>query len=122
MGISPAIVQHKSLTKRELSNIFSFTIWTGIVISLLFFAASWAIADYYESEILRTLCQLLSVNLFFASATIVPGAMFYRNKEFRFIALRSFTIQVIGGIAAVTAAFCGAGLYALIINQSCRAY
>lgn len=116
MGISPAIVQHKSLTKRELSNIFSFTIWTGIVISLLFFAASWAIADYYESEILRTLCQLLSVNLFFASATIVPGAMFYRNKEFRFIALRSFTIQVIGGIAAVTAAFCGAGLYALIIN------
>ena len=115
MGVSPAIVQHKSLTKDELSNIFSFTVWTGIGISILFFAASWMIADYYESEILRTLCQLLSVNLFFASATIVPGALFYRNKEFKFIAIRSFVIQISAG-AAVTAALCGAGLYALIIN------
>lgn len=41
MGISPAIVQHKSLTKEELSDIFSFTVWTGIGISILFFAASW---------------------------------------------------------------------------------
>ena len=110
MGISPAIVQHKSLTKEELSDIFSFTVWTGIGISILFFAASWLIADYYESGILRTLCQLLSVNLFFASANIVPGALFYRNKEFKFIAIRSFIIQII------TAALCGAGLYALIIN------
>lgn len=37
MGVSPAIVQHKSLTKDDLSDIFSFTIWTGIGISILFF-------------------------------------------------------------------------------------
>lgn len=80
------------------------------------FAASWLIADYYESGILRTLCQLLSVNLFFASANIVPGALFYRNKEFKFIAVRSFIIQIAGGAGAITAALCGAGLYALIIN------
>ena len=70
MGVSPAIVQHKTLTREELSDIFSFTVWTGIGISALFFAASWLIAGYYNSDILRTLCQLLSVNLFFASATI----------------------------------------------------
>ena len=116
MGVSPAIVQHKSLTKDDLSDIFSFTIWTGIGISILFFASSWIIADYYQSDTLRILCQLLSVNLFFASATIVPGAMFYRNKEFKFIAIRSFVIQISAGAAAVTAALCGAGLYALIIN------
>ena len=110
MGVSPAIIQNKSLTKGELSDIFSFTVWTGIGISALFFAASWPIAHYYESDILRTLCQLLSVNLFFASATIVPGALFYRNKEFKFIAVRSFVIQISGGAAAVTAALCGAGL------------
>lgn len=108
MGVSPAIVQHKSLTRKELSDIFSFTVWAGIGISALFFAASWLIADYYESSILRMLCQLLSVNLFFASATIVPGAMFYRNKEFKFIALRSFIIQISAGTAAITAALCGA--------------
>ena len=44
MGVSPAIIQHKSLTKDDLSDIFSFTIWTGIGISVLFFASSWIIA------------------------------------------------------------------------------
>lgn len=116
MGISPAIVQNKSLTKKELSDIFSFTLWTGAGISLAFFGASWVIADFYDSPVLRTLCQLLSVNLFFASVTIVPGALFYKNKEFKFIAIRGFLIQIIGGAAGVIAALHGAGLYALILS------
>ena len=116
MGLSPAIIQNKSLAKEELANIFSFTIWTGILISVLFFSASWLIGNYYNSKILKTLCQLLSINLFFASANIVPGAMFYRHKEFKYIAIRSFVIQIAGGVGAVTAALWGAGLYALIIN------
>lgn len=36
MGVSPAIIQHKSLTKDDLSDIFSFTVWTGIGLSALF--------------------------------------------------------------------------------------
>lgn len=116
MGVSPAIVQHKELTEQDLSNIFSFSLWSGAGAALLFFLASWPISTYYNSDILRTLCQLLSVNLLFASANIVPGALFYKNKEFKFIAIRSFVIQIAGGVAAVIAALCGAGLYALIIN------
>lgn len=116
MGISPAIIQNKTLTEHELSDIFSFTLWMGIALSILFFAASWPIATYYNSPILRTLCQLLCVNLFFASANIVPNALFYKNKEFKFIALRSFGIQVASGAAAIIAAQSGAGLYALIIS------
>ena len=100
VGLSPAIIQHKGLTRENLSGLFSFTIWTGIGLALLFAAASWPIAAYYDREILRTLCQLLAVNLFFASATIVPNALFYRNKEFKFIALRSFVIQIATGAAA----------------------
>ena len=116
MGISPAIVQNKALTEKDLSDIFSFTLWMGAGLSVLFFAASWPIAAYYEGPILRTLCQLLCVNLFFASATIVPNALFFKNKEFKFIALRSFAVQVASGTAAVIAALNGAGLYALIIS------
>lgn len=115
MGVSPAIIQNKELTEADLSGIFSFTVWAGIGISALFFAASWPIALYYGSPILRTLCQLLSVNLFFASANIVPNALFYKHKEFKFIALRSFGIQMAAGVASVVAALCGAGLYALLI-------
>ena len=50
MGISPAIIQDHSLPEDELSTIFSFTVWTGIGISILFFAASWMIADYTKAK------------------------------------------------------------------------
>jgi len=115
MGIAPAIIQNKSLTEEDLSHIFSFTVWSGGIITGLFFIASWPIGIYYNSPILRTLCQLLSINLFFASANIVPNALFYKNKEFKFIAIRSLVIQIIGGVAAISSALFGAGLYALII-------
>ena len=116
MGISAAIVQHKTLTERDFSHIFSFTVWSGLLLALLFFVASWPIGEFYNSSTVTLLCQILSVNLFFASATIVPNALFYRNKEFRFIALRSFAIQVIGGVISIIAVYYGAGLYALTIN------
>lgn len=116
MGLSPAIIQNKALTQDDLTNIYSFTFWTGIAVALLFFIASWPISAYYDSPILRTLCQLLSINLFFASVNIVPGALFYKNKEFKFIAIRSFVIQITAGTGAVIAALSGAGLYALLIT------
>ena len=116
MGLSPAIIQNKTLTQDDLTNIYSFTFWTGIAVALLFFIASWPISAYYDSPILRTLCQLLSINLFFASVNIVPGALFYKNKEFKFIAIRSFVIQITAGTGAVIAALSGAGLYALLIT------
>lgn len=116
MGLSPAIIQNKALTQDDLTNIYSFTFWTGIAVALLFFIASWPISAYYDSPILRTLCQLLSINLFFASVNIVPGALFYKNKEFKFIAIRSFVIQITAGTGAIIAALSGAGLYALLIT------
>lgn len=116
MGISTAIVQNKTLTNNDISNIFSFTLWGGIVLAILFFSCSWLIGEYYKSNTLTIICQLLSFNLFTSSITIVPNALFYKNKDFKFIALRGLTIQIICGTIGVTAALLGAGLYALIIS------
>lgn len=116
IGLSPAIVQKKELTEKDLSNIFSFTLWVGIAISILFYLFSWLIGAYYESYTLTKLCQLLAINLFFASANIVPNALFYKNKEFKFIAKRTFSIQISAGVISIAVAFMGGGLYALLIN------
>ena len=116
LGIAPAIIQNKELSQKDLSNIFTFTIWLGISISILFFLCSWPISHFYKNGTLLTICQLLSLNLFFASANIVPNALLFKEKEFKFIAYRSLTIQISGGVMAITAAILGAGLYALIIN------
>ncbi len=117
VGLSPAIIQHKSLTKENLSGLFSFTVWTGIGLAFLFTVASWPIAAYYNREILAHTMSVTSYKpIFLLQLLLFPMLCFYRNKEFKFIALRSFVIQIATGIAAVIAALCGAGLYALIIG------
>ena len=115
-GIGPAIIQNKELLQDDLTHIFSFTIWSGVILTILFFLCSWPISFFYEQSNIVPITQLLSINLFFASANIVPNALLYKSKSFKFIALRSFWVQVIGGTIAIIAALCGAGLYALIIN------
>lgn len=116
LGIAPAIIQNKELTNKDLSNIFSFTVWLGAIISILFFLSSWPISWFYKSSKLLIICQILSINLFFAAANIVPNALLFKSKDFKFIAYRSLIIQTIGGGIASIAALMGIGLYALIIN------
>ena len=114
-GIGSAIVQNKELTKVDLSNIFSFTVYLGLAIGLAFFLASWLIAWYYKKDILVNVCQLLSVNLFFASVNIVPNGLLLKAKRFKFIAYRTFCIQLLAGALSILAAFSGWGVYALLI-------
>lgn len=117
LGIAPAIIQNKQLQQEDLANIFSFTVWSGTALSILFFFCSWPISWFYEQNTtLLIICQLLSINLFFATVNLVPNALLYKAKEFKFIAWRSFGVQMAGGIIAVFSALAGAGLYALIIN------
>lgn len=116
LGISPAIIQNKELTKIELSDIFTFTLWVGTFISASFFFLSWSVAEYYNSPILRPICQILSVKLLVNTLNIVPNALLMKNKEFKFVAIRTLIIQLLGGVISVFAVLNGAGLYALLIN------
>ena len=116
LGIGAAIIQNKELQQKDLNHLFSFTVWSGCILTLLFFLCSWPISFFYEEPSMRTVTQLLAPNLFFASVNIVPNALLYKAKAFKFLAWRSLGVQIIGGVIAILAALGGAGLYALIIN------
>ena len=117
LGIGPAVIQHKNLDRHDLGGIFSLSVWSGAVMALLFFAAAGSIASLYgDSQVLRNVLRILALNLFFAAANIVPNALILKEKRFRFAAMRSLTVQIAGGTAAIAAAYAGAGIYALTIN------
>lgn len=122
LGIGPAVIQHKQLDRNDLSGIFSLTVWAGAAMSLLFFALADPIASFYKSpentdpETLARICRILAVNLFFASVNIVPNALILKEKRFRFAAMRSLVVQVVGGAAGIAAAYTEAGIYALTVN------
>ena len=115
MGIGPAIIYQNDLSQKEIDSIFSFALAVGIVLSLLFFLTSKQIASFYGDDQLRPVCRILSIQLLFASANMVPNALMAKYKLFKNIAKRTITLQIICGIASVIAAYFGAGVYALLI-------
>lgn len=116
MGIAPAIIQRRDLTQNDLNNIFTFSCYIGFLLALLFFFGSWIIAGVYKVRALVIICQILSVQVFFSAANMVPNALMQKNLRFKEIAKRTLLLQLISGAISIIAALFGAGVYALLIS------
>ena len=58
LGIGAAIIQNKELQQKDLNQLFSFTVWSGCILTLLFFLCSWPISFFYKEPSMRTITQL----------------------------------------------------------------
>ncbi|WP_106829031.1 lipopolysaccharide biosynthesis protein [Parabacteroides pacaensis] len=114
-GFGAAIIHKKELSKNVLINIYSYTIYLGLIFTFFAYYSSTYIGTYYRDESLIKLCKIFSINIFFATANVVPNALIYKNKLFKFIALRTLFFNVLGGILGVTAALYGWGVYSLLV-------
>ncbi|MBO7591924.1 MAG: lipopolysaccharide biosynthesis protein [Bacteroidaceae bacterium] len=116
IGIGPAVVQYKQLTKLHLDSLFTLTIYIGIVLSLALYFSSGVISVYYEDNILKRVCQMMVAVIFFNALNVVPNALMRKDKRFRTIALRTLFFQVISGAIAVWGSLNGWGIYALLVS------
>ncbi|UPZ37801.1 lipopolysaccharide biosynthesis protein [Sphingobacterium sp. PCS056] len=116
IGLSATVIQHKELDRKALSALFSLSVYITLLLSLIFFLCAGVFANWYDQPELRPICQWLALSLLFSGITVVPNALFYRDRLFKAIALRSLVIQLVGGAMSVVAAYQGYGVYALIIN------
>lgn len=118
LGISSAIVQNKTLTDRNLDTLFTFSFILAFILSITFYAISPIIASYYKNPELISICHILSFNLFIGTVSVVPTALFNRDKRFKFMAKRSLFFQVLSGILSIVYAFYGGGVYALVVPMT----
>lgn len=116
IGIGPAVVQYKQLTKQHLNSLFTLNLYIGVILALALFLLSGVIAAYYVNESLREVCQLMTLVIFFQSLNVVPNALMRKDKRFRTIALRTLFFQILSGIIAVWGAFHGWDVYALLVS------
>lgn len=117
MGIGPAIIQNKELDDKNISDIFLFTIFSAIAMSIAFALFSYGIAAFYDDSIYIKLGRLLSLSVFFNIANIVPNSLMLKQKEFKTIGMTAVSVNVIVGSITIMLAMKGASYYALIINS-----
>jgi PST family polysaccharide transporter len=116
IGIGPAIVQYKQLTKNHLNSLFTLNTYIAFALSFALFFLSDAISSYYADETLAHVCQLMALVILFNALNVVPNAMMRRDKRFKTIAYRTIFFQILSGSIAVWGAFHGWGIYALLVT------
>jgi len=116
MGFGTAVIQDKGLTERQTNHIFSWTVYLGFALMLLFIGASFPIAKIYEDSIYVPLGIILSVSLLFNSLNMIPNAVMLKQKQFKSIAFRTILSSIAASLFTIVLAFKGLGVYALVLQ------
>lgn len=113
-GIGAAIVQNKSLTKKDINIIFNFNILLSIILAILFGFFGYIVSLIYKQDILVSLCWFSSISLFNYGISIIPMAVLRKNKRFKLIGLIQIIGALVNGVTGITLALIGLKVYSLV--------
>lgn len=108
--------------RRDLPLIFADTaFWTAVTAALGFTAITMAtaplFADLFGIPRLTLVIRVMSALFILTALDATQSGLLDRRMQFRIQAIRRLTATLMGGIAAVSLAFAGAGVWALVAQQ-----
>jgi O-antigen/teichoic acid export membrane protein len=114
LGLNAVIVQRQNIEEQQISSIFWINVGLGLFMTLIGFASSWAIADFYNSPGVQPIVALLSCNFLVSSLSRTQAAVLTRRMEFRSLEFRTLAGLIVGSTCAVALAFYGFGVWSLV--------
>lgn len=117
MGFGTAVIQDKCLTNDQINDIFSWTLYIGLALQILFIGASFPISTFYEDSIYVPLGIILSFSLLFNAMNMIPNAVLLKQKRFKTITIRTIVASIISSLCTIIMAYKGLGVYALVIQS-----
>jgi O-antigen/teichoic acid export membrane protein len=113
-GFTTALIQRKDVTERDYSTVFFINIALACVCFAALQIAAPFISDYYSQDITLPL-RVYAASVFFASFNALQLARMQKRMEFRKIMICSLVATIFAGIVGIGAAYCGMGLWALVV-------
>lgn len=115
-GYGDFVAQRAELTPEHLDTSFWLNVAGAIALTALLAALAPVIATSFDAPELQGVIQLLSLVLALRAATVVPTGLLVREMRFRSLSMRSIIAALAGGIAGVTCAIGGLGIYSLVVQ------
>ncbi|HKQ79249.1 MAG TPA: lipopolysaccharide biosynthesis protein [Blastocatellia bacterium] len=114
IGMAPAIIQRKELTKRHVRVAFTVSILSGVVISAAIWASAPAVAAIFRNDAAPQLLRFISLSFLFSSFGSTSAALLERKLDYRKLFLVELTSYSIGyALVGIILAASGAGVWAL---------
>lgn len=113
-GLSPAIIQSKTIQGNSLSSIFWFHIIIAFFLTLALNILAPLIADFYEVSSLQIYINAVSLIFLLTAVSSVPEALIKKQLQFRTITIITLFSVISSNIIGIILAYTGWGLWSLI--------
>ena len=117
-GLSMATVQREDISHEQVSTLFWLNAALSLGVALVIAASSPAVAWFYGEPRLTGITLALSVTAFITGFGIQHNALLRRRMRFGRIAAIEVGSMAVGVAVAITAAWLGAGYWALVLNMA----
>lgn len=116
-GFSQALIREDEISENDKATTFYINLLTALILfGLLWFLAP-LISQFFEEAILIDLTRFMAFIPIFFSLSIIQRAYYSHKINFRTQAKISLIAALISGIAAITMAFWGYGVWAIAAQQ-----
>ncbi|KAA2311704.1 lipopolysaccharide biosynthesis protein [Pseudooceanicola sediminis] len=116
LGFGRSIMQRKALQDSDINLPFFFSLGICLLVTLVVsLNADW-ISSQLHAEDAALYISLVIATLLLNVPSLFQEAVYKRNMQFKFLAIRTFYANVIGGVLAVIAALLGAGVWSFLVQ------
>jgi len=115
-GFASALIQKKDTDTEDYSTAFYINIVLSLVFFIILFFSAPLIADFYHQPPLVDLLRVAGLVLALNAFNIVQSAKLRKELNFKLLSQASILSAFIGCSIGIIAAFCGLGVWSLVIQ------
>lgn len=116
-GLSGAIIRKKNATATDYSTVFIFNLIISIILVVTLFFSAEPIAEFYNDIALKNIIRVTSLVLLIYAFQIIHITKLVQQLEFRKKATYEFIAILLSAITAITFAYKGFGVWAIVLMQ-----
>lgn len=116
-GFGNALIQKKDRNEIDYSTVFYFNTVISIILYGVLYLCAPLIARFYNQPELTSVTRWIGLNLIFISLSIVQRTRLNIDLNFKLQAKVSLAAVIISGIAGITMAYNGRGVWALVFQS-----
>jgi len=120
MGIGTAVIQNKELEKKDENRIFTFSLFLGLILAVIFSVFSFFLVYLYNNTLYYILGPVLSISLAFNTFNMVPNACLMKQKRFMLVGLRTIVCSLVCYLIAFVIALMGGKYYSIVLQSVCH--
>ena len=119
-GLSVSLIRKTDADELDYSNALFLCLAVAAICYVAFWILAPTIAEYYNQSVLVLVLRVQMLSLFLTAFSTVTGAVSIRQFRFRDACIANLIATIIGGTVGIILAYCGMGVWALIVYTLVR--